>query len=173
MKKKIIVDFISNLILFILACGVLIFPLLEIVNVKLVLILIFGFYTLVKLISFAIIFREHDYENLFTAIISGGCLASLFLVNLTNKNIGLIMLIWLALMSLVKLKKADFYHDRANKMWLLRIFILFVFLGVGLLLNINLIQSESVQILILGMFFIINSLLDTIDPMVRYMVECK
>ncbi len=173
MKKKIMVDFISNIALFILACVIMIFPILEINDVKLVLELIFGFYTLIKLSSFIIIFKEHDYENLFTGLISLGCLISLFLVSLSAKNIGLIILIWLGVMALIKLKKADFYHDRSNKMWILRIFILIAFLSVGLLLGINLIQDKQVQILLISFIFIVNSLLDTIDPIVRYIVESK
>ena len=171
MKKKIMVDFISSLALFILAGIMMIFPILGIKDVKLVLELIFGFYTLIKLSSFIIIFKERDYENLFTGLVSLGCFISIFFINLTTKNIGLIILIWLGVMTLVKLKKADFYHDRSNKMWILRIFILLVFLSVGLLIGINLIQEESVQILLISFFFIVNGLLDSIDPIVRYMLE--
>ena len=76
-------------------------------------------------------------------------------------------------MALIKLKKADFYHDRSNKMWILRIFILIAFLSVGLLLGINLIQDKQVQILLISFIFIVNSLLDTIDPIVRYILESK
>ena len=173
MKKKIIVDLISNLALFILACVIMIFPILGIKDVKLVLELIFGFYTLIKLTSFVIIFKERDYEDLFTGLISLGCLIALFLIKLSVKNIRLIILIWLGVMALVKLKKADFYHDRSNKMWILRMFILLSFLSVGLLLGINLIQDESVQILLISFFFIVNSLLDSVDPIVRYILEFK
>ena len=82
-------------------------------------------------------------------------------------------MIWMALMCLIKLKKADFYHDRKNKMWLLRLFILFTFLTTGLLTGINLYYEVDVQTIIIGFFFLINGILDTIDPIVLYLMENK
>ena len=76
-------------------------------------------------------------------------------------------------MSLVKLKKADFYHDKQNKMWLMRLFILFSFIAINLILCLNLMYEKEVQILIIGFYFLINSLLDTIDPLVSYLMESK
>ena len=80
-------------------------------------------------------------------------------------------MIWLGISSLIKLKKADFYHDRDNKMWILRLFILFVFLTTGLIFSLNLMYENSVQILIIGCFFLINSLLDAVDPLVTYLMR--
>ncbi len=173
MKKKQIVDLVTNLSLLILACVILLFPSFKITDIKLVLGLIFGFYTLFKLTSFILIIKEHDYENLFTSIVSLGCFITIFYLELTTKNIALILLIWLGLMSLVKLKKADFYHDKQNKMWLLRLFILFSFIAINLILCLNLMYEKEIQILIIGFYFLINSLLDTIDPLVSYLMERK
>ena len=173
MKKKQIVDLVTNISLLILACVILLFPSFKITDIKLVLGLIFGFYTLFKLTSFILIIKEHDYENLFTSIVSLGCFIAIFYLELTTKNIALILLIWLGLMSLVKLKKADFYHDKQNKMWLMRLFILFSFIAINLILCLNLMYEKEVQILIIGFYFLINSLLDTIDPLVSYLMESK
>ena len=93
------------------AIATLLLPTFKITDVELVLALIFGFYALIKLTNFILIIKEHDFESLFTSIVSIGCFISIFFLNLTPKNIALILLIWLGLMSLIKLKKADFYHD--------------------------------------------------------------
>ena len=77
-------------------------------------------------------------------------------------------MIWMGLMSLIKLKKADFYHDRENKMWILRLLILFIFIASGLLTSINLFYDNSVQILLIGYFFLVNSILDTVSSLVEY-----
>ena len=115
--------------------------------------------------------KYKDYESLYTCLISLGVLISLFLVNLTTKSMVLILLIWMGLMCLIKLKKADFYHDRKNKMWCLRLFILFTFLTTGLLTGINLYYESSVQTIIIGFFFLINGILDVIDPITVYLME--
>jgi len=76
-------------------------------------------------------------------------------------------------MSLVRLKKADYYHDRKNFLWMLHIITLCIFLLISLLTAINLYYSSSVQILMLGNFFFINGILDLIDPLTNYIKENK
>lgn len=171
MKKKEAVDFITSLSLIILAGCILILPMFKITDMKLILSIIFGFYAALKLTGFMLTFKEHDYEYLLTSIISLGALISIYFLELKTKYLALIILIWIGLMSLVKLKKADFYHDRANRMWLLRIFILFIFIGAGLLTSLNLLHDESVQVTMLGFFFLINSILDAIDPLTSYLIR--
>ncbi len=171
MKKKEIVDLISSISLMLLASVIMLFPLFNIDNVKLVLTILFGFYTLIKLSSFLLIIKEKDYESLFIGGVSLAGLIAIYYISLSTKNLALILLVWLGVASLIKLKKADFYHDRDNKMWILRLFILFVFLTTGLIFSLNLMYDSSVQILIIGSFFLINSLLDAIDPLVTYLMR--
>lgn len=168
-KKKELIDFITSIALLILASIVLLFPSFKISDLKLTLMIIFGLYTLIKLTGFILILKEHDFENLFTGLISLGSLVALYLIK-DQKYITLILLIWMGLMCLVKLKKADFYHDRKNKMWIFRLFILFIFLTSGLLTGINLAHDNSIQIVIIGYFFFINSILDVIDPIALYLI---
>jgi len=173
MKKKETIDFITSLSLIILAASVLLLPTFKIDNIKIILMLIFGFYTILKLTQFILIYKEKDLESLFTSIISGGCLITILLIELSTKNLALILLIWMGLMCLIKLKKADFYHDRESKMWILRLFMLFIFLTSGLLAGMNLFYESSIQIIVLGYFFFINSILDAIDPIVLYLIGDK
>ena len=171
MKKKELVDLITGLSLMLLAGVILLLPSFKVNDLGFILKTVFGFYALIKIAQFLLILKEKDFESLFTFIISLGALISLFLINLTTKNIVLVLMIWMALMCLVKLKKADFYHDRLNKMWILRLFILFAFLTSGLLTGINLYYEASVQTIIIGFFFLINGILDVIDPIVVYLME--
>lgn len=168
-KKKELIDFITSIALMILASAILLFPSFKISDLKLTLMIIFGLYTLIKLTGFILILKEHDFENLFTGLISLGSLVALYLIKDT-KYIALILLIWMGLMCLVKLKKADFYHDRKNKMWILRLFMLFIFLTSGLLTGINLMHESAIQIIVIGYFFFINSVLDVIDPIALYLM---
>ncbi len=173
MKKKGVVDLITNVSLFILASIVLLLPLFKITDLKMILTIIFGLYTLVKITGFILIINEHDYESLFTSIISLCALIAVYFLEMNTQNISLILLTWMGLMCLVKLKKADFYHDRKNKMWILRLFILFAFLTSGLLTGLNLFHEKNVQIIIIGYFFLNNSILDIIDPIASYLMGVK
>lgn len=169
MRKKEVIDFIIGLLTLFLAGCIILLPTFKITNIKIILSTIFSFYIIFKLIGFILIFKEKDYENLFTSIVSVICLAATLLIELTTKNIVIILMVWMGLMSLIKLKKADFYHDRNNKMWTIRILILFIFIASGLLTGINLFYEASVQVLLIGYFFFINGVLDTISPLVEYL----
>lgn len=74
-------------------------------------------------------------------------------------------------MSLIKLKKADYYHDRRDRMGKINIFMLVVFIITGLLTAINLGYDNKVQIIILGYFFLVNGLLQMIDPIVKSLIS--
>ena len=171
MKKKELVDLITGLSLMLLAGVILVLPSFKVNDLGFILKVIFGFYALFKLSQFILILKEKDFESLFTYLISLGALISLFLIELETKNLVLVLLIWMGLMCLVKLKKTDFYHDRQNKLWILRLFILFTFLTTGLLTGINLYYEASVQTIIIGFFFFINGLLDVVDPIAMYLME--
>ena len=171
MKKKELVDLVTGISLMLLAVVILLLPTFKFNDLGFILKMVFGFYSLVKITQFIFTIKYKDYESLYTCLISLGVLISLFLVNLTTKSMVLILLIWMGLMCLIKLKKADFYHDRKNKMWWLRLFILFTFLTTGLLTGINLYYESSVQTIIIGFFFLINGILDVIDPITVYLME--
>ena len=171
MKKKELVDLITGISLMLLAGVILLLPTFKVNDLSFILKTVFGFYALIKAAQFILILKEKDMESLFTCLISLGAFTSLFFIEADIKNIVLVLLIWMGLMCLVKLKKADFYHDRKNKMWLVRIFILFAFLTSGLLTGLNLYYEASVQTIIIGFFFFINGILDVVDPIAFYLME--
>ena len=82
-------------------------------------------------------------------------------------------MIWVFLMSLIKLKKADYYHDRSNSIWIIRVIFLLLFILIGLLTTINLYYQASVQILLIGNFFFIHGVLELLDPLMNYLMEKK
>lgn len=173
MKKKELVDLITGISLMLLAGVILLLPTFKVNDLSFILKTIFGFYALIKLTQFILILKNKDFESLFTCLISMGALVSLFFIEDSTKNMVLVLMIWMGLMCLIKLKKADFYHDRHNRMWILRLFILFAFLTSGLLTGINLYYEASVQTIIVGFFFFINGILDVVDPISKYLMESK
>ncbi len=171
MKKKEKVNIIISSILLLMSFIVLVLPSFKVLDIKLVMIIIYSCYTILKLLDFIINRKELDYESLFTSIISFIALLGTIFLKLNTKNIVLILMIWLGVMSLIKLKKADFYHDKKSNMWILRLFILNVFIITGIITAINLLHDSDVQILIIGYFFLINNILDIVDPIVNYLKE--
>lgn len=70
-------------------------------------------------------------------------------------------------MSIIKLIKVDYYHDRNNKMFYINMTSLILFLIIGVLTGINLFFDNTVQVLILGYFFIANGLLNLAEDAIR------
>ena len=114
-------------------------------------------------------------EGLFTSLLSYtvGILGLTF--NLFNNLLQMVLLLlaWIILMSLIKLKKCDYYNDRHNKMWILKITTLGLFILTGIITCINLYYSNDIQLIILGFFFYIHGILEMIDPITIYLMENK
>ena len=162
---------------FLIICGsiLLIFPLFHFVEVKIIFITVMGVYALLNLIKFILIRKTKDYEGLFTMLASLIVLGiSLFLdIAKVPWYLALTLFIWITLMSVIKLKKADYYNDRKNGMWILEIVCLILFILSGLLTTINLYYENDIQVLVLGYFYLIHGILEIIDPLTTYLIGSK
>lgn len=175
MKRKQIVDLVTAVLLIIIGSIILIFPLLKVINVKYIFMGVLTFYGIMNLIQYILTNESKDYEGLFTMIASIITLIILGLVNIENNplNLALTLFVWITLMSLIKLKKCDYYHDRNKKIYILKIITLVIFVLIGLLCTINLYYEQSVQILVLGFFYFIHGILELIDPITNYLIELR
>lgn len=173
MKRKQIVDLITAVTLIIVGSILLIFPLLKIVNVKYIFMGVLSFYGVMNLIQYLLTTKSKDYEGLFTMIASIITLVILGLVNIEKNplNLALTLFVWITLMSLIKLKKCDYYHDRHKKIYILRIITLILFVLTGLLCTINLYYEPQVQVLVLGFFYFIHGILELVDPITNYLIS--
>lgn len=175
MKRKIIVDFITAVSLIIVGSLVLTFPLLKIINVKYIFIGVLAFYGIMNLIQFILTSKDKDYEGMLTMIASIITLLLLGFLEVDNNpmNLALTLFVWIVLMSLIKLKKCDYYHDRHRPIWIFRIVTLILFILIGLLSVINLYYEAQVQILVLGFFYFIHGVLELVDPVTNYLLQKK
>ena len=73
-------------------------------------------------------------------------------------------------MAVIKLIKLDYYHDRENGMFYVNLVTFSLFLLIGILTSVNLYFSETVQVLMLGFFFVINGLLNLAEDAIRILV---
>ena len=165
MNKKETISFSINIILFFTTC--LIFLLCD--DLKLGLCLLFGSNALARLISFIFNYHDKKYENIISFCSSLGALISSLYIILIPKNIVLIFLIWLGINSIIKLKKADRYHDKKDKMWLFSIFNLFIFITIGIIISLSINYPSDIIIKFICLFFIINSIMDLLDSFVLYL----
>ncbi len=175
MKRKQIIDLIVSIILIIMGSVLLIFPLLNVLYVKYIFMGTLAVCGILNLIQYILTYDSKDIEGLLTMIASIISLIILGLLDVDNNpfNMAIVLFVWVTLMSVVKLKKCDYYHDRHKKIWVLKMINLLVFILTGLLSVINLYYDHTVQLLVLGFFFFIHGLLELTDPVTMYLLEDK
>ncbi len=174
MKPKQRIDVISAALLLIVGIALLIIPrFIEITNVKTICVVVFSLFAIINLIKFFINKDTKDIEGIVTFFANLVTILAIAFVKTENipMDLSIILMIWIILMSLIKLKKADYYHDRRDRMWKLNVFMLVVFIITGLLTAINLAYDGSVQIIIIGFFFFVNGILQMIDPIVKSLIN--
>ena len=171
MKKKQIVDLIIAIFLIIAGTVLLVFPIINILNITWIFCSVLILYILLNFIKFFLTRESKDIEGLLVSIASIITLILALKIDISLKpwNLALTLFTWIVLMSLIKLKKGDYYNDRHNKMWILQIITLMIFILAGLLSVINLYYTSDVQIIVLGYFFFINGILELVDPITIYL----
>jgi len=173
MKKieKYFVEIVLAIVLILDGAINLLLPFIGYGNVRIILGFTFGIIALINFVGVVKKPKDKDYENLFSCITSlAVCILSLVLPKRPS-NLALVLLLYVMIMSLIRLKKADFYHDRKNKIWRINIITLGLFILTGILTSLNLYYQSEVQVLMFGYFFLINGILELIDPLVLYLKE--
>ncbi len=175
MERRTLMELIVSICLVIIGIITVILPIFDFSNVKLIFIVIITLYGLLHFIKYFMTLKSKDYSGLYTGIASIFELALVCFVDISDSplNLAVSLFIWIILISLIKLKESDYYNDRKNKLWKLNIINLILFIIVGILATINLYCTNDVQILVLGFFFLINGILELMDPLVAYLIEKK
>lgn len=169
------VNLISSGVILLLGILLFIFPWFDIEEPNDLLYLLFAIYAGVKLIEYILTRNGTDRENLYTAI---ACiLASIsgfkFHSYSSPMVLSLTLISWVAIMSVIKLIKLDYYHDRKNGMFYVNLVSFSLFLLLGLLTSINLYFNETVETLMLAFFFVCNGLLSLSENGIRILVTGK
>lgn len=172
MKFKQKVDTAIAIFLILIGIVLLVLPLFNITNLKYLSIGIFALYTILNLIQFILTRKSKDYEGLHSAIGSLIILIASIILNPEEspKTLAMLLMTWIIFMSLAKLKKMDYYHDKKDRMWKIRLLNLVLFIICGVLTCLNLAHPNSIQILIIGFFMLIHGILELLDPIVKTLI---
>lgn len=175
MKQKQKVDLSIAALLIIGGAILVLLPKFGITNISKILFIMMMIYATLNMIKFILTKSSKDYEGFYTSILSYIVGIIGVTCNLFNNSleIAISLFSWVILMSLIKFKKCDYYNDHKNKMWIIRIITLMLFIIASILICINLYYSKDVQLLLIGLLFYINGILDLIDPLTIYFMEVK
>ena len=172
MKQKQKVDTIIAIFLILIGIVLLVLPVFNITNVKYLSIAVFLLYTILNLIQFILTRKSKDYEGLHSAIGSFIVLIASIVTSPQDspKTLSMLLMTWIIFMSLAKLKKMDYYHDKNDRMWKIRFLNLGLFIIAGILTSINLAHISTVQVLVIGFFMLIHGILELFDPIVKTLI---
>ena len=170
-SKKYMLEIVVAVILLLTGACMLFLPFMGVTNCKVVLRIMYGIISLVYLGWFIKRPKDKDFESLFSFFASFVSLILCIILKNTPSNLALILLLYVMMLSLTRLKKADFYHDRRNRIWQINLITLAVLILSGLLSSINLYYQSAVQILVFGYFFFINGILELVDPLVLFLKD--
>lgn len=170
MNKKQLTPVVLATLLIIIGVITISLPILDFVNLRLTLYGAFGLIALFNLVSFIITYKDKDVESILTFLVSALIIVLVKTLDIREFfNVSMILFIWTAFISLVRLKKADYYNDRKNKAWIIQMVSIAIFVLTGLLTAINMSYSSEIQILLFGYFFLINGILELVDPLILYL----
>lgn len=174
-KNKRILNFVSASIILLLGAFILCAPVLKITDVKWLYRSFFITYSIISLVQFGLNFKRKDYTEFFSFIASISLLIASFIWNLVEspKALALSLMIWIMILALVKLKKADYYNDRHSRVWCIEIALMVLFLVAGVLTAINFANGTTTQILVLGYFVFICGITEVIDSLVLLLTNGK
>lgn len=175
MEKKQKVDLSIAILLILIGIVLTILPKFNLTNINIILFIVMMIYATLNMIQYVLTKKSNDMEGIFTSLLSYvvGILGLTFDLFNNLLQMVLLLLAWIILMSLIKLKKCDYYNDRHNKMWILKVTTLGLFILTGIITCINLYYSNDIQLIILGFFFYIHGILEMIDPITIYLMENK
>ena len=175
MDRRTLVEFITAWVLILVAAIITILPIFNITNIKSIFIIVISLYGIIHIIKNFLLLNSKDYSGFSTAAARIIALVLMIFLDVNDSpwNLAMILFIWIILISLTKLKESDYYHDRKNKLWELNIANLILFIVSGILTAVNLYYTSEIQILVLGFFFLINGILELMDPLVAYIIAKK
>lgn len=167
-KQK--VDSIIAILLILIGIIMILLPTYINVKITIIIPIVFSLYTILNLIQFILTIKSKDKEGLLTSLTSAITMILSIFININEpKKLFMVLTFWIILMSLIKLKKADYYNDKRDRMWKLKILTLILFIITSLLTTINLMHDNT--IIIIGYFMLIHGILELIDPIVKTLIK--
>lgn len=173
MKKANNLALIIDFLFVINALLIIMCPLLEISNLKWILIATFLAYGFGSAFKFIILKNYYDFENLYIAIsqlVFSIVLYGFDIVS-SNKSLAFFLIIWILVLSIIKLIKSDYFHDLKNILWLAKVLSLIVFMLTGVVTCLNFRFGNQMSIVVIGYFFLINYIIELLNEIFRIIKE--
>jgi len=174
-KEKFLENVVISMIIIFYGAFVLLSSLIKFYDFGLMFSLFFFLYGILHLIAFKLNSEKKEYSNLLIGITSilFGAGAILLKIIENPKYLAMFILLWAFLVSLIKLKKGDYFHDRKSKLWYIEISNLIIYLLSSILFSLNLALENHSLILLFGFFVFVIGILDFFEGLILNLTKGK
>jgi hypothetical protein len=136
-------------------------------------IVMLGLYALLNLVKFIVI-NYKTYEKVYLCL--GSCAIAILNIILSafmdaTTVFTMCIMLFTLVVTGVKLFAVDYYYQRKDSYWYIITMLLIIFLSVGLVISIALLNHPDVQVISLGFFIIIIAILDAVDTSIKCMLK--
>ena len=136
-------------------------------------IIMLSLYGLGNLIKFIVI-NYKTYEKVYLCL--GACAIAILNVILSafidsSTVFAMSIMLFTLVVTGVKLFAVDYYYQRKDAYWYILTMLLIIFIIVGIVISIALINNPATQVISLGFFIIIISILDAVDTSIKCMLR--
>lgn len=175
-QKEFFVGLSLSGVIFLLGIIYLIFPSIlrnDLLHINNFLVIFVALYSVVNLIKF-ILFNYKTNEKIYLCLLGCGVgILNIILSGFLDTDTVFTMSIMLFTLAVsgVKLLSIDYYHSKRDSYWYIETMLLVVLVIIGIVVSLTVLNNNAYQVLSLGFFIIIISILDAIDASIRCMLR--
>ncbi len=177
-QKEFFVGLSLSAALFLLGIIYLIFP--SVMNGKLLVInnffvIFIALFSVINLVKF-ILFNYKTNEKIYLCLLGCGVgILNIILDGFLDDDTVFTMSIMLFTLAVsgVKLFSIDYYHSKKDSYWYIETMLLVILVVIGIVVSLTVLNNSAYQVLSLGFFIIIVSILDAIDLSIRCMLRAS
>lgn len=133
-------------------------------------------YSVLAFGNYLLIGKNPNNENVWLSIVASiAGIANVGLGVFFNESLtlALSLSIFVFLTTAVRIFTIDYYHDRKDAYYYIEAMLTIIFLIVGVVISFNLFNDSVLQTMVLGFYFIIISILESVDVSLKGMLKAK
>lgn len=133
-------------------------------------------YSVLAFGNYLLIGKNPNNENVWLSIVASiAGIANVGLGVFFNESLtlALSLCIFVFLTTAVRIFTIDYYHDRKDAYYYIEAMLTIIFLIVGVVICFNLFNDSVLQTIVLGFYFIIISILESVDVSLKGMLKAK
>ncbi len=113
-------------------------------------------------------YNTKEFSHFFLGVIGIISFSILYCSNILTsiRGCSFFFFLFALLTCFIKLKKADYFHDRKNILWRMELSFLFLYFLATILFCVNLVQKDSVLTLLFGFYILFIGSLEFMEAMV-------